>query len=86
MTTLLATWANLIAWRPLLDPVPVDGVWPMLLLPLAVAIAIVYKTIKLDDLARLPRQAALLSAQIIVFMAAAAAIIWVVVELASRNG
>ncbi|MFA9479379.1 hypothetical protein ACERK3_13900 [Phycisphaerales bacterium AB-hyl4] len=72
----------LLAWRPLLDPLPIDNVWMILLLPLSVGVAIVYKTIKLNDMATLPRQAAVLSAQIIVFMLLAAAIIWVVVEVA----
>ena len=73
--------ADANTWRPMLDPVPVDTVWPLLLLPLAVAIAVVYKAIKLDDLRKLPRQATVLSAQIVLFMIAAAGIIWAMVDL-----
>lgn len=75
MQTLLASY------RPFLDPLPLDTWWLMLLPPLVVAVAVVYKTIKLDDLRRLPRQAVILSAQIIVFMILAAAALWLLTEL-----
>jgi hypothetical protein len=67
-------------YRPFLDPLAVDDEWLLLLIPLVVVISVVYKTIKLEDLSRLPRQAALLSAQIIAFMAAAAAVLWGLTE------
>lgn len=71
---------SLLAYRPFLDPLPVQSYW-LLLPPLVIVIAIVYKTIKLDDLARLPRQAAVLAAQIVAFMLLAAAALWLIVEL-----
>jgi APA family basic amino acid/polyamine antiporter len=49
---------------------------------LAVAIALIYKTIKLDDLKDLPRETAALTGQIMLFMAVAAAVLWLVTELA----
>ena len=49
----------------------------MLLLPLVVAISVVYKTIKLEDLSRLPREAGILCVQILSFMVLAAAGLWV---------
>lgn len=71
-----------LALRPLLDPLPLDDYWLLLLVPLALAIAIVYKTIKTDDLSRLPRQAAVLTGQILAFMALAAAALWLLTEVA----
>lgn len=71
------TW---LGFRPFFDPLPIAGDW--LLLPLVLAIAVVYKTIKLDDLERLPREAAILAVQITVFMLLAAAGLWLIVELA----
>lgn len=68
-------------WRPLLDPLPIEPAWLPMLMVVAVAIAVVYKAIKLGDLRQLPRQAAVLGAQIVVFMILAALAIWVVVEL-----
>ena len=71
-----------LAWRPLLDPMPIDCYWLWLVIPMVVAVAVVYKAIKLDDLSRLPRQAASLSVQFIVLMALAAAVLWLISELA----
>ena len=51
--------------------------WLVLLLPLVVAISVVYKTIKLEDLSRLPREAGILCVQILSFMVLAAAGLWV---------
>ncbi len=67
-----------LAYRPFLDPLPLDTYWLMLLPPLAIVIAIVYKTIKLHDLADLPKQATFLAAQIIAFMILAAVLLWVI--------
>jgi len=66
---------------PFLAPLPLDRYWLLLLLPLVVAIAIVYKTIKLEDLSQLPRQAAFLTGQIVAFMVLAAAALWLVTEV-----
>ena len=45
-------------YRPFLDPLWgawSDGVWPLLLLPLCVAVAIVYKSIKCRSMSDVPR-------------------------------
>lgn len=68
-------------WKPLLQPLPVDRYWMWLMPPLLIAIAVVWKSIKIDDPARLPRQAASLAAQFVVLMIAAAAVLWLIVEL-----
>ncbi len=77
--TMLASLAGVLAYRPFLDPAPFDGYW--LFIPLVIAVAVVYKTIKLEDLRRLPREAGILATQITVFMLLAAAAIWLLVEL-----
>jgi len=69
------------AYRPFLEPLPIDDYWMWLVIPLVVAICIVYKTIKDDDLRKLPRQAASLSVQVLIFMALAATALWLVTEL-----
>jgi hypothetical protein len=71
-----------LAWRPLLDPMPIDAYWLWLLAPMVVAVAVIYKAIKIDDLAQLPRQAASLAIQFVVLMALAAAALWLLSELA----
>ncbi|MEM9881897.1 MAG: hypothetical protein AAF800_03130 [Planctomycetota bacterium] len=74
----------LLAYRPFLDPLPIGNspLWYWLLVPLVVLVSVAYKTIKLDDLRALPRQAGRLTVQILVFMALAAALIWVLTRVA----
>jgi hypothetical protein len=71
----------LLAYKPFLQPLPLDTYWLVLLMPLVLAIAIVYKTIKLDDLAQMPKQAIFLAGQIIAFMILAAAALWLITEM-----
>lgn len=71
-----------LAYRPFLEPLPMHDHWLLLMPPLALAIALVYKTIKIDDLNQLPRQALVLTAQILIFMTVAAAVLWAITELA----
>ena len=75
------TQLNLAAWRPLLDPLPVDGFWLWLMLPMALAVATVYKAIKLDDLSRLPGQAIWLAVQFVIVMMLATAVLWLITEM-----
>ncbi len=70
-----------LGFRPFLEPVPIDRYWMLLLLPLVMGIAVVYKTVKVDRLEKLPREAAVLAAQIVAFMAMAAAALWMLTEL-----
>lgn len=70
-----------LALKLFIEPMPLDDYWLLLLAPLAIAVAVVYKTIKLDDLAKLPRQAAYLAAQILAFMMLAATALWLATEL-----
>ena len=70
-----------LGFRPFLEPVPIDRYWMLLLLPLVMGIAVVYKTVKVDRLEKLPREAAVLAAQIVAFMALAAAALWMLTEL-----
>jgi len=70
-----------LGWRPLLEPLPVDDLWMWLLIPLTVAIATVYKTLKLEDLHRLSWEIARLSTLILLSMVAAAVVLGVLVTL-----
>ncbi len=89
MTTILSAITGLLSWRvpvvpafrPFLDPVPIDPYWMVMLLPMVIAIAVVYKTIKTDRLEKIPREAAVLAAQIVAFMVMAAAALWMLTEL-----
>ncbi len=65
------------AWAPLLEPMQLDDYWLILLVPLVIAISLVYKTIRMNDLTKLYRQAAYMAAQIFVFLVTAAIALWV---------
>ena len=82
---MIATFAALLhpmlAYRPFIDslePVFPDAYkyWLWLLVPLVVAISIVYKCMKVRTLRRLPWEASKMSLQIIVAMALAAAALY----------
>ena len=70
-----------LAYRPFLEPIPLEGFWLLLLVPLILAVAIIYKSVKIENMALLPRQAVMMAAQILAFMVMAAAALWLVVEL-----
>lgn len=69
-----------LGWVPFLEPLPVDDFWLVMIVPLLLAIAVVWKTIKLDDLSHLPRQALSLTLQFVALMVIAASVLWVVTE------
>ena len=71
-----------LAFRPFLDPLPVWGVWYLLIVPLSVGIATVWKSIKCRTMAEVPRAAAVLVAWVIGGFAAAAAALVVLIKVA----
>lgn len=77
----IASFINVLAYRPLLDPAPIDRYWLWLLPPLIIVIAVVYRTIKSESLVGLPRSAGFLAFQISVFMVLAAALLWLLLFL-----
>jgi hypothetical protein len=61
--------------RPFLQPMPVWDYWYLLLLPLCIAVAVVYKAIKCNSMRRVPREALYIVIWILVsFVAAGAAL------------
>ena len=66
-----------LAYTPFLDPIPIwsNKVWPWLLLPLAIAVSVVYKSIKCGSMRRVPREAAGIAMWIVLGMVAAAAVL-----------
>jgi TRAP-type C4-dicarboxylate transport system permease large subunit len=65
---------------PFLAPMPIDDVWFLLVLPLVVAVAVVYKTIRLDDLLKVPRESLRLTGQVLMYMALAMVALWVLMR------
>lgn len=69
-------------YRPFLTPMPVwdNAVWPWLLLPLCVAVSVVYKSIKCRTMRQVPREATVLTIWILAGMAVAAGVLALIVE------
>lgn len=69
---------------PFRDPLPLDTYWLLLLPPLALAIGVVHKAIKTDDLSQLPRRAGFWALQVVSFMLLAAVMLWLITEVQAR--
>ncbi|MCC6422715.1 MAG: hypothetical protein IT447_04500 [Phycisphaerales bacterium] len=66
--------ATLAEHAPLfIRPLPVWNVWWLLMLPLCIGVAIVYKSIKCHSMKSVPREATVIAIWIILGMVAAAA-------------
>lgn len=55
---MIFTHSPLLAYRMFLDPLPLWDYWALLLFPLLVGISVVYKSLRIADLRRLPVEAA----------------------------
>ena len=73
-----------LAYQMFLDPLPIWDYWPWLLIPLALGISIVYKSIKCKSMTTVPREASAIAVWIVGGMVFAAAILWGVVEVVTR--
>lgn len=62
-------------------PLPVWDYWWLLIIPLCIAIAIVYKSIKCRQMNEVPRQATIITLWILVGMGVAAALLLGIVNL-----
>ncbi len=77
--------SDLLAFRPFLDPLPIwdlpRGLWtPVLLIPLTIGVAIVYKSIKCRRMDMVRKEAAVLTLQILGVMLAAAIVLALLVR------
>lgn len=81
--TLLAQMGMVLAYRPFLDPLPIDRYWLWLIMPLVIGIAVVYKAVKIPN----PRwgvmtvQSLKLAGQIFAVLAGAAAVLLFLTEI-----
>lgn len=83
MTPTLALMSLTCAWRPFLDPLPIDQYWLWLLLPMVLAIAVVYKAVKIPNpgLGVMTIESLKLAGQIFVVLAGAAAVLLFLTEI-----
>ena len=82
LVTNFAVWtATLAANGPIMRPLRFDTYWLLLMIPLVIGISVTYKTIKLEDLSILRREATLMTLQIVIFMVVTAAVIFGLTQL-----
>lgn len=60
----------LLAFRPFLDPLPLDNVWFLLVVPLSLGVAIVYKAVRATDQRAFYRGVVIMTAQTVAAMIA----------------
>lgn len=65
----------LASYRPFIDPLPIYAYWCWLLLPLSLLFSIVYKSVKCESMAEVPKQALASTVWILLAMASAAAVL-----------
>lgn len=71
-----------LAWRPLLDPVPLGHlVSYLLLIPMALFVSMAYRAVRLPTMRRYPQLVALMTAQIIAAIVALGVGLYLFVEL-----
>lgn len=78
-----------LAWLPpgyvpFMHPLPAWDVWYLLALPLCAAVSLVYKSIRVRNMRKVPREAAKATGWIILGLITAAVVLVVLVELMER--
>ena len=68
------------AWVPFKEPLEIYDTWMWFIFPLTIIIALVYKTLKVENLNQLLPQTLRLTGAMLLFMVAAASILWGVTE------
>jgi hypothetical protein len=75
----------LLAYRPFLDPLPVWNHWLWLILPLCIAVAVVYKSMKCRTIKQVPLEAGAVVLWILGGFAAAAFGLMLLVNWLSKS-
>ena len=70
---------------PFIYPLPIWDYWPVLLVPLCAAVAIVYKSVKCEPMSKVPKEALQIFAWILVGMVAAGAALAGVVKVVAEH-
>jgi len=68
----------LLAWRPFLDPLPLDGPVTWLYLPLILLIALVLRALREIQPRRILREALGFALQVTVYLLVACGLVWII--------
>ena len=81
LSSILSSAQQVLAYTPFVNPLPVWDYWYLLILPLAAAVSVVYKSIKLERMRDVPGQALVIGLWIVFGMLGAAVVLAGVVRL-----
>lgn len=81
LPSILAQAAAPHPYRPFIDPLDLHNLWWFTLIPLALAISMAYKAVRLEDLSRFWTQSLLMTIQVVAGMIGLAVAAFIVVEL-----
>ena len=73
-----------LAWRPFIDAMPIGDTWMPLMVLAIFLVALTYRTLRredLDDYKGLLVESTMLGGQILGFLIAAGAVVWVIIAL-----
>jgi hypothetical protein len=68
-----------LAYRPFLDPLPLQDLWFVLLIPVAALVSLAYKAVRVQDMKQLARQVVAMTIQVIAGMVLLGALLFVVI-------
>ena len=71
---------NLLAWRPFLDPLNLHELWWVLLIPMSLGIAVVYKAVRVASMKDYWREVGIMTAQIVLAMILLGLAVYVFIE------
>ncbi|GEM_PF-687106 len=75
----------LMAYRPFLDPLPLQRAWYLLLFPLCLGIAVTYKAVRVPDMRRYWRDVAIFTTQLVLSVVVVGGLMfWVVLWVLPR--
>lgn len=73
---------TILAWIPFIDPLPgVQANWIWFVLPLILGIAMMYKSIRVGEVSRWPREVAVMTGQVLLAFAGFAIGLFILVQL-----
>ena len=84
LSSILSSGQHALAYTPFLNPLPVWDYWYLLILPLAAAVSVVYKSIKLERMRDVPWQALVIGLWIVFGMIGAAVVLAVLMRIVER--
>ena len=71
----------MLAYTPFIDALPVHNEWYLLIIPIAIFIAIGYKSVRCTDMQRYPRDVFIFTMQILIGLGLLAALLTVVITV-----